>query len=270
MFSVQEHDDFDREASWYEDSLLDIAARSGYSVYWIDNGNGCKGVCSRVSNRDVHVSLGEMAACPDSECFDEILVEELDAQLASVEGDTLIVLHQLGSHGPAYFRRYPDKFAVFAPECRSANFGDCTQTEITNSYDNTIVYTDHVISGAIDVLKAHAGEINASLIYMSDHGESLGESNMYLHGMPFKLAPLEQTRIPMIYWSASGTGVGGQSASMCARGAATTRPISHDNLFHTELGLLEIETAVYKPELDLFSTCESDTAIAVVSANTNG
>ncbi len=255
MFSIQQHDHFDRELSKSEDNLLDVATRSGYEVMWIDNGNGCKGICARVASRDVHLSNVENI-CPDGACYDEILINELENVLDTVSSDTLIVLHQLGSHGPAYFRRYPESFRLFQPDCQSANFGDCSQQELTNSYDNTIAYTDHVIAAAIAALSARSDDLDTSLIYVSDHGESLGEHGIYLHGMPYKLAPAEQTAVPMILWLSAG------ADSLLVRKARceedeTPPPLSHDNLFHTELGLLGIRTEAYRPDLDILSNCRS-------------
>ena len=227
MFSIQGRKSFDAGAARNEDNLLDVAKRSGYDVHWIDNGNSCKGTCARVDSQDVH-SSSDNTLCPDATCYDEILVEELGRRLSSVTTDSIFVLHQLGSHGPAYFRRYPDAFRIFEPACDSANFGDCTQQEIANAYDNTIVYTDHVIAATIRLLQSHAEEVEASLVYVSDHGESLGEHNVYLHGMPYKFAPKEQTTVPMIVWFGKGRPRLGQDLdifSIC-RNAAVLADIS--------------------------------------------
>ncbi len=265
MFTVSRRREFDRDASLNQDNLLDIAARSGYSVHWLDNGNGCKGLCARVDHRDVHLDAVD-ALCSANACFDEILVYELKNLLKKVSGDTLIVLHQLGSHGPAYYRRYPDRFRVFLPDCRSPNFGDCDDEQIANSYDNTILYTDHVISAAIDALAAESDHITPSLIYLSDHGESLGEHNLFLHGMPYKFAPAEQTHVPMITWfSAEAERMQGP-LSDCAD-AQDRMPISHDNLFHTELGLLGIDTEIYDENMDLYSSCRIPRHASLVGAD---
>ena len=173
MLTEGGRDGFDRIARQKQDNLLDIAARAGYAVHWIDNGNGCKALCDRVGSRDLHLADVDFL-CSETACFDGILVHELKSLLANVSGDTLIVMHPLGSHGPAYFRRYPEEYRRFVPDCRSQNFGDCSTQEIVNAYDNTILYTDHVIATAIDALAAESDRINPSLMYMSDHGESLG------------------------------------------------------------------------------------------------
>ena len=255
MFSVDGRENFDRQSASHEENLLDVAKRAGYDVYWVDNGNGCKGLCDRVEHMDVHHSAAS-AVCPEGECYDGQLVEELDRILDSVSRDTLIILHQLGSHGPAYFRRYPEPYASFQPDCRSQNFSDCSREEIVNAYNNTIVYTDHVISAAIDVLENRATDISASLVYVSDHGESLGEHGVYLHGMPYAFAPDAQTNVPLIVWSAEST-----PGSGCPDQLAT-KQLTHDNIFHSELGLLDIATSAYKPELDIFAACPSFTRVA--------
>lgn len=129
-------------------------------------------------------------------------------------------MHGLGSHGPAYYRRYPESFRLFKPDCRSPNFGDCTRQQISNAYDNTIAYTDHVIAAAIAELSSHADDFDASLVYVSDHGESLGEHGVYLHGMPYTLAPVEQTTVPMIVWLGSQQSSQDRMLASCVDDAA--------------------------------------------------
>lgn len=264
MFAAEGKDDFDRKASAYQDNLLDVAAHAGYRVRWIDNGNGCKGLCARVDSVDVR-DVAQDSICAEYGCPDEILVRELEALLPKITEDTFIVLHQLGSHGPTYFHRYPDRFRTFQPDCRSANLGDCSNAEIVNAYDNTILYTDFVVATAIEALQASSGRIDASLTYVSDHGESLGEHGLYLHGMPYKLAPDEQTRVPMLVWMSDEKQRSQrmrQGCSLPVPAANSEESASHDNLFHTELGLLGIETSVYDPRLDLYSACRTRSALA--------
>jgi lipid A ethanolaminephosphotransferase len=253
MFSIQTMQQFDSDQSRYQDNLLDIAARSGYDVRWIDNGNSCKEVCARVKASDLSGST-VAPLCSDGHCYDEILVEELRRILRTADHDTVIVLHQLGSHGPAYYRRYPDTFRRFTPDCRYDDLGQCTSEEIVNSYDNTILYTDHVVAQAIDALDEVSDRLTTSLVYVSDHGESLGEHNLYLHGMPRALAPEEQTHIPLLTWFSRNALISEHLQRGCKN--AIESP-SHDNLFHTELGLLGIDTTVYRPELDLLSGCRT-------------
>lgn len=92
------------------------------------------------------------------------------------------------------------------------------------------------------------------MVYVSDHGESLGESGLYLHGIPYAIAPKTQTQVPMVMWfSPEFTAARGLDTA-CLREVAT-RPASHDNLFHSVLRLMQVQASVYAPRLDLFATC---------------
>src|SRR5690606_18406247 len=125
--------------------------------------------------------------------------------------------------------RYPEAFRRFTPECRSAEFSDCTQAEIANTYDNTILYTDHILASVIDRLAAQEDRLDTSMIYMSDHGESLGEFGLYLHGAPYMIAPSQQTQVPFVLWLGKDAK---KVYSADCLDAETKQPQSHDNLFH--------------------------------------
>jgi lipid A ethanolaminephosphotransferase len=190
--------------------------------------------------------------CRDDECLDEILLQDLQTVLDRAPGDLFVVLHQKGSHGPLYYKRVPDAFRKFTPECRQDEVQKCSQEEIVNSYDNTILYTDHFLAEAIDFLKSNAARYDAALLYMSDHGESLGENGIYLHGAPYFIAPEEQTHIPFVAWLSAGLA---QDAGIDVAGlkTKTAEPYAHDHLFHSVLGLFDIKTDAYRADLDLFA-----------------
>src|SRR5690606_5835407 len=145
-------------------------------------------------------------------------------------GNATIVLHMTGSHGPSYYRRYPAEFAKFKPECRTSEFSDCTTDEIVNAYDNSILYTDHILSEIINVLKGSDDRFAPAMIYMSDHGESLGEDGLYLHAAPYFIAPDVQTHIPFIAWFSPDYANATKLATACVRQDATDAS-SHANLF---------------------------------------
>jgi lipid A ethanolaminephosphotransferase len=229
--------------------------RSGIDVLWLDNNSGCKGVCDRVSveifDRNHHAGT-----CQDGECFDEVLAQDLKQHIADLRRDTLIVLHQKGSHGPAYYRRYPPAFERFTPTCKSIRLSDCTSQALHNAYDNTIVYVDFVVTQVIEALKQRGDRLDSAALYVSDHGESLGESGLYLHGAPSMMAPDVQLQIPLYAWFSEGYRKRSGLNTACVRQSAGAA-YSHDNLFHTTLSLLDVETSAYRRPLDMFAGCRA-------------
>lgn len=254
MFSPMARQEY--KSSQHMESLLDVAQRAGVPVLWKDNNSGCKGACDRVQYEDLSQQKNPRW-CHDGECFDEIMLEGLDQQLVNHKGDLLLVLHQKGSHGPAYYQRYPKEFAKFSPVCQTNKLQECSQEAIANAYDNTILYTDHFLARVIDLLKQQQSHYNTAMWYMSDHGESLGENNLYLHGAPYAFAPETQTHIPMVQWISDGFAAQSKLDLNCLRQRAQ-QPASHDNLFHSVLGILDIQTSVYQPDLDLFKSCRKN------------
>ncbi len=270
MFAPVGRRDYDEARIRGQESLLHVAARAGVAVHWRDNQSGCKGTCEGLPFERVS-SLPGGAPCEGERCLDEGLVHDLGARLSSAGGTQLWVLHMLGNHGPSYFRRYPQRFARFLPDCRSDELRDCSVEQIVNAYDNALLYTDHLVAGAIAQLKARADEVDSALIYVSDHGESLGEHGLFLHGAPYAIAPDVQTRVPMVVWTSPGlekaAGLRPGCLEPALRRAAAGR-VSHDNLFHTVLGLLDVRTALHEPALDLSSACRAERASAASGAQT--
>ena len=246
----------DRSANY--EGLLDVLQRSGLGVVWIDNQAGCKGVCDRVPNSST-AQLKNNDLCSGGECFDEIMLSQLDIRIAELPAErrakgVVVLLHQMGSHGPAYYKRTPAAFKKFMPECASNNLQDCSRTQLVNAYDNTIVYTDHLLARAIQWLKSKQSTSTPALMYVADHGESLGENNIYLHGLPYDIAPDVQKRVPWITWLSPAFEQRSHATTACLQKQQDVR-ISHDNYFHSVLGLLGVKTSVYQPALDIFKTC---------------
>ncbi|MBB3317554.1 lipid A ethanolaminephosphotransferase [Rhizobium sp. BK181] len=253
MFSRFTRAEFTHAKARANENLLDVLSHAGVNVAWFDNNTGSKGVADRVLYVDL-ASSKDPRFCKQGECLDAILLEKLDDWLDHVEGDSVLVLHQLGSHGPAYYLRYPEHMGGFIPDCRTAELGRCSEGEITNAYDNSILYTDYFLSAVIDRLKARSSQMAAGVIYMSDHGESLGEKGLYLHGAPYTFAPSQQTHVPFLTWLDDDFTKSMELDTACLRKEAT-RPTSHDNLFHSVLGMMNVQTSVYQRELDVFSPC---------------
>ncbi len=252
------------------ENLVDLAQRAGYEVIWLENDDGCKGVCKRIPTENLFRSK-HPKYCDDESCHDEILIDGLEERLKNLKKDALIVMHMIGSHGPTYYKRYPASFKKFTPTCDTADLQKCTKAEITNSYNNTIAYTDHVVANAIRTLKKFP-ELESGLMYVSDHGESLGENGIYLHGMPYGIAPEYQKKIPMILWmSERMTKQDHLDFSCIAKKAAAAEEeeeetVSHDNLFSTLLALLEIKSKTYDKSLDIFDSCRTEPLPTEISA----
>lgn len=261
MFSPFIRVDYSNAKFRGSENLMDVFKHAGVEVSWYENNTGSKGVAERIKLIDLQ-GAQDARYCEGGECIDQILVDSLSKELNEISGNATIVLHMTGSHGPAYYRRYPAEYAGFKPDCRSNDFAKCSQEEIVNAYDNTILYTDHILSEVIDLLKAHEDKFASTMIYMSDHGESLGEGGLYLHAAPYFIAPSQQTHIPFITWFspdyASDTGL----SLDCLR-KTTAEPSSHDNLFHTVLGMMAVKTSAYDQSLDRFADCRTPRGVAL-------
>jgi lipid A ethanolaminephosphotransferase len=256
VFSALGRDGYSDSKASSQEGLLDVLKHAGFDVIWRDNNSGCKGVCDRVRYEDMSRPAGPDSHCDGAECYDERLLEGLPELLRSSDKDLVIVLHQKGSHGPAYASRYPKEFARFGPVCTTNQFEQCSRESIQAAYDNTIAYTDYFLSKTIDMLREAASRegVDTAMLYFSDHGESLGENNVYLHGAPYMFAPREQTEVPMMLWMSDGFSDRFSIDRRCLR-ERRNQQLSHDNVFHSVLGMLDVNTAVLNPRLDLFHAC---------------
>lgn len=257
MFSPLGKDQFEAQDTPTE-NLLDVVYHAGLAVVWIDNQSGCKGVCARIAQRQT-ASIEHPQLCRDGQCLDEIMLTELDASIAQLPPDrvakgVVVVLHQMGSHGPAYSKRSPEALKQFQPECTTNVLKDCTNDGLINAYDNSIVYTDHFLNSIIQWQKERRHTRAMAMLYVSDHGESLGENNLYLHGLPYAIAPDHQKRVPWVTWLSQEFQERRGLTQACINQIGNRR-ISHDNLFHSVLGLLNISSLVYKAPLDVYATC---------------
>lgn len=253
MFSNMTRSDYSYARAKSQEGLLDVLKHAGLAVRWRDNQSGCKGTCDRVAFEDMG-NAKDPSLCADGECHDAILLDGLQGYIDNLKDDSVLVLHQMGSHGPAYYKRYPAAFERFTPVCRSATLSDCSRESIINAYDNTLVYTDYLLSSLIDLLRKNQDRVDTAMIYLSDHGESLGEYNLYLHGTPYAMAPDEQKHVGLLTWFSEGYQKDFGLDNACL-GSQRDKPVSQDNLFHSMLGLLQIETGEYQRDLDLFAPC---------------
>ena len=231
MFSVYGRRNYDEDKIRNSESLLNILDRAGMKVIWRDNQSGCKGVCTGVEEHKVGNSkIPDL--CDGDRCLDEVLLHGLDGILADTHGNLVLVLHQLGNHGPAYFKRYPPAFRKFEPVCETSDLAKCSREAIVNAYDNALLYTDHMLAQTIAFLKKQEEKFDTGMIYLSDHGESLGENGLYLHGVPYPVAPKVQKEVPMVMWFSPSYAKNFSLDVDCLR-AQATRPVTHDHFFHS-------------------------------------
>ena len=245
MFSNFGREGYGDNKAKHSQNLIDVLLHAGVHILWRDNNSDTRGLAHGALYEDFKSPV-KNPIC-DVECRDEgMLVGLQDYISGKKEGDMLIVLHQMGNHGPAYYKRYPQSFEQFKPVCKNNELERCTREEINNAYDNAILYTDYFLSKVIGVLKKNSKEFETAMIYMSDHGESLGEKNLYLHGLPYFMAPEEQKHIGAIMWFGEQFHI--DKNALKARAA---QEYSHDHLFHTVLGLMEVDTMIYDKKKDI-------------------
>ncbi len=246
MFSCYGREVYDKDVAQHTENVLDVLNRTGANILWRDNNSDSKGVALRVAYED-YKTPEKNTICDDGECRDEGMLVGLQEYINQhPKGDIIIVLHQMGNHGPAYYKRYPKTFEKYTPVCKTNQLEQCSQAEITNAYDNTILYTDYFLSKVIGLLKGNDEKFETAMFYLSDHGESLGENGLYLHGFPYSIAPDAQKHVPAVMWFGKEFKV-----DKDALRKHSLQPYTHDYLFHTLLGLFDVNSTVYRPELDI-------------------
>ncbi|MCT8329094.1 phosphoethanolamine transferase [Albidovulum sediminis] len=251
MFSPLAQADYSRTEFLSRENLLDVLARAGFDVKWVDNNTGDQRIADRIGWE--RVDPEQTPAVCVGECTDEAFLPLIERTAATMTRNTVLVLHMIGNHGPAYYLRYPEERAVFTPDCRTAEFAECEVESIVNAYDNAMLETDRVLSATIDMLAA-ADRVLPAMLFLSDHGESLGENGLFLHAAPMFMAPEVQTKVPMVMWMGEGFRDAMKFDEGCLRDAARA-PASHDNLFHTVLGLVDVATEARDGALDLTAAC---------------
>ncbi len=270
MFSHLGRSGYESRSANFE-GLMDVLQHAGLAVLWVDNQSGCKGTCDRIPHADTSAQK-DAELCPEGrDCLDILMLKDLDQRLAQLPAEqrqrgTVVVLHQMGSHGPAYTKRSAPEHKKFLPECTSTALQECERQQVVNAYDNSIVETDHFLDSVLKWLAAHEDKAQPAMVYVADHGESLGENNIYLHGLPYSIAPDVQKHVPWITWLSPAMQSRMGAATPCLQKQLAQQRITHDHYFHSVLGMMDVQTAAYKPELDMFNTCRTTTAAKSVAA----
>jgi lipid A ethanolaminephosphotransferase len=248
MFFLNGEKNYTRSRAKNQSNVLDVLSFAGVKTIWVNNNSSCKNVCKRIETLDL---LKNSAGEDKNTILDEKLLDITIQILNNSKEDVLIVLHTMGSHGPRYYKRFPEKFAKFKPYCSNDTPQNCSKDEVNNAYDNTILYTDYFLSKLIDILKEKK-EYNTFMFYASDHGESLGEHGIYLHGLPKKIAPKEQTDFAMILWL-SDQMIKNQNINSSKIKSMANKQLNHDYLPHTLLNLFKVQSSVYKKDFSLIN-----------------
>ena len=243
MFSYANREDYDMDTAEYNENVLDTLHKQGVNVIWRDNNSSSKGVADRVTFEDYRTP--DTNPNCDVECrdigmlngFDALVKSDKEVKAAAKPKDTLILLHQMGNHGPAYYKRYPKAFEEYKPVCMTNELSKCDDQSVINGYDNAIRYTDYFLDNIIETLKPYQQDYDVMMVYISDHGESLGENNIYLHGLPYGIAPNAQKQVPVIIWSPNGNSIDNNSFS-----SMINQPVSHDFITPTLLKFFNITT----------------------------
>ena len=253
MLSAIGRRDYDEARIRGSESLPHVLQHSGFKVSWLDNQSGCKGTCSGLDYWRPDVRSAP-ADCVDAYCFDEALLVGARKIVEGSQENHVLFLHTLGNHGPAYFKRYPARFRQFSPACETTDLGHCAREEIVNAYDNAILYTDHVLAQTVAFLNSRQESHDTAMIYVSDHGESLGENGIFLHGMPYAIAPDLQKKVPMVLWLSTGYAKSFDLDTGCLRQRALS-PATHTHLFHSVLGMLDVTTSAHDAQVDFVTGC---------------
>ncbi|MEL6114032.1 phosphoethanolamine--lipid A transferase [Photobacterium sp. SP02] len=255
MFSNMNRSDYTKSKATNQDNVMDVIGHAGVNLLWKDNDGGDKGVARNFAKISTN-PIQDSPLCDGDTCHDEILLTDLDKEIADRPGSKLITLHTIGSHGPTYYQRYPKSMTLFTPACERKDIEKCSDAEIRNTYDNTIAYTDYFLSKLITKLKTYQNKYNVAMMYISDHGESLGENGLYLHGTPYTIAPSEQTTVPWLMWLPDQYADAKGIDKNCLTNLAKNSHLSQDNFFHTLIGLYGVTTSAKNPELDITVTCK--------------
>ncbi len=251
MFSFLGDNGSNTEKARSQENVLDVLNRAGVNVLWRDNNSDSKGVANRVTYENFRTTETN-TVCEGDECRDEGMLKDLQTYIdGHKNGDILIVLHQMGNHGPAYYKRYPKDYEKFAPTCNTNQLEQCSKEELSNAYDNAILYTDDFLDKVIKFLKQNDNKFETAMLYASDHGESLGENGVYLHGLPKLIAPDAQTHVGMMIWMGEKTQ---KRVSLNTLKQQRNNSYSHANLPHTLLGFYNAKTNIYDKKLDIINS----------------
>ena len=232
--------------------LPNYAFRTGVDVSWRTSNWGEPPI-----HIDEYLTNEELGTkYPDENIYnDAILLKGLRERIeSSQKNKVLIVLHTSTSHGPNYASKYPKEFEVYQPVAKNVEEGENNVEMLVNAYDNTIRYTDFLLDSLINTLRSMT-DWKSAMIFISDHGESLGENKVFMHGLPMQLAPKVQYEIPFMVWTSEGfRNYKRTSDKEEAPEGELPAVLEQHYIFHSVLNLLSIQSPAYNKAYDIFET----------------
>ncbi|MGO4776141.1 phosphoethanolamine transferase, partial [Lysobacter sp. 2RAB21] len=151
MFSPYGRENYDKDRIQGSESLLNVLEYAGIQTLWRDNQTGCKNVCKGLPFESFEHGT-DPKFCTSEGCFDEVMLGGLREKIGAKPGDAVVVLHQLGNHGPSYYQRYPQRLRRYSPTCDTSELGQCSREQIVNAYDNAVLATDDFLARTIRYL----------------------------------------------------------------------------------------------------------------------
>ena len=211
--------------------------RTGIDVFWRTSNWGEPPVHVRSYETigDLRKRLPETSGKYDG----DLLVGLKDEILAGGKDQVFGVLHTYTNHGPSYNTNYPPEFEVFTPVSSTVEMSKVSREELFNAYDNSIVYTDWIVHSVIDIVRETGRR--GCVLFVSDHGESLGENNLYMHGVPYSMAPREQLEIPFVVWTSD--------PSLRLK---DLDEVTQHHVFHTVLDFFGVESPIFDENFSIF------------------
>lgn len=231
------------QRAYDEQSFVTIFKDAGFRTTWIANQESVATYAYFMNECDTLIYVnGDKSVYTFDKWLDEDILPHLENELQDDNPTQLHILHSIGSHW-WYNSHYTDEFERYTPVIKSRVVSSNTQEEMINSYDNTILYTDFFIKETIDLIR----DKKSILIFLSDHGESLGEDGYYLHG-----ADRPELHYPAAFVWYSDKYAQSFPDMIENLKDNSDKKYRSDYLFHSIIDAADITTEYIEPQLSIF------------------
>lgn len=231
------------QRAYDEQSFVTIFKDAGFRTTWIANQESVSTYAYFMNECDTLIYVnGDKSVYTFDKWLDEDILPHLENELKDDNPTQLHILHSIGSHW-WYNSHYTDEFERYTPVIKSRVVSSNTQEEMINSYDNTILYTDYFIKETIALIR----DKKSVLIFLSDHGESLGEDGYYLHG-----ADRPELHYPAAFVWYSDKYAQSFPDMIENLKDNSDKKYRSDYLFHSIIDAADITTEYIEPQLSIF------------------